>query len=291
MPISCRAFSLLVLTLLPLHAADDAREILRRALQRNLRNEEVARSYTFLQRQENRALDGSGAVKHRDSKTWDITLLEGSPYKRLVQRDDKPLPRKEETQQQAALQKGIELRRNESPEQRQQRIAEWDRKRKAQQDDLEEIPEAFDLRLAGEDVVDGIPAWIIEGTPRPGYKPKSRTTTYFLKMKGRIWVSKNDYQPIQLEAQSTDTISIGGFLIRLQKGAQVHVQFAYVNNEVWLPKFVGLSGEARVLLVKGLRIDSDFTFSSYKKFTADSRVVATVPPDPVPPRATPKTEK
>jgi hypothetical protein len=270
------AISLLLLTALPLAAADDAREILRRALQRNWRNDEIARNYTFLQRQENRALDGSGAVKHRESKTWDITLLEGSPFKRLVQRDDKPLPPKEEAREQENLKRSIELRGKETPEQHQQRIADWERKRKDQQNDLEEIPQAFDLTLAGEDTVDGIPAWIIQGTPRPGYKPKSRTTAFYLKMKGRIWVSKTDYQLIQLEAQSTDTISIGGFLIRLQKGARVRVQFAYINKEVWLPKFVGLTGEARILLVKGLRLDTDFTFTNYKKFTADSRVIPTI---------------
>jgi hypothetical protein len=270
------AISLLLLTVLPLAAAEDAREILRRALERNWRNDEIARNYTFLQRQENRALDGSGSIKHRESKTWDITLLEGSPFKRLVQRDDKPLPPKEEAREQENLKRSIELRRKETPEQRQQRIADWERKRKDQQNDLEEIPEAFDLTLAGEDTVDGIPAWIIQGTPRPGYKPKSRTTTYYLKMKGRIWVSKTDYQLIQLEAQSTDTISIGGFLIRLQKGARVRVQFAYINKEVWLPKFVGLTGEARILLVKGLRLDTDFTFTNYKKFSTDSRLVPTI---------------
>jgi hypothetical protein len=270
---SIRAISLLVLPLLPLSAADDAKEILRRALTRNLHNEEVARSYTFLERQEVRALDGGGAVKHRDSKTWDLTLLEGSPYRRLVQRDDKPLPPKEEAQQQANLQKSIEQRRKETPEQRQQRIAEWERQRKVRQDDVQEIPEAFDLRLAGGDVVDGIPAWVIEGTPRAGYKPKSRTSAYFLKMKGRIWVSKADYQAIQLDAESTETISIGAFLVRLQKGAHVRVQFAHINGEVWLPKSVGLSGAARVLLVKGLHLETDFTFSNYKKFSTDSRVI------------------
>jgi len=260
---------------LALHAADDPKEIVRRALQINVHNDEVSRSYTYLSRQEIRALDSSGALKHRDSKTWDITLLEGSPYTRLIQRDDKPLPPKEEAQQQANLEKSIELRRKETPVERQQRLADWDRHRKARLDDLKEVPEAFDLRLAGEEQIDGVLAWIIEGTPHAGYKPRSKTTTYFVKMKGRIWVAKNDYQPIKIEAESIDTIAIGAFLVRFHKGAHIHVEYARVNNEVWLPKYVGLTGTARLLLVKGMRIDTDFTFSNYKKFTAESRVVET----------------
>ncbi|HTS66154.1 MAG TPA: hypothetical protein VMH28_29225 [Candidatus Acidoferrales bacterium] len=275
MILSIRAITAAACCGLSLCAADDPKEIVARALQRNAHNEEIARNYTYLRRQETRAYDGSGSVKHRDSKTWDVTLLEGSPYTRLVQRDDKPLPPKEEAQQQEALQKSIEERRKETPEQRQQRIAEWDRKRKAFEDELKEIPEAFILRLVGEEQAAGVPAWVIEGTPRPGYRPKTKRTAYFLKMKGRMWISKSDYQPVKVEAESIDTIAIGAFLVRFQRGARIRVEYTRVNDEVWLPKSAALAGSARVLLVKGLRIDTDFTFSNYRKFVTESRVVST----------------
>jgi len=272
---SIRAAALLVLPVAALRAADDPKEILRRALQRNAHNEEIARNYTYLRRQENRAYDSSGQVKHRESKTWDVTLLEGSPYTRLVQREDKPLPPKEEAEQQSALKKSIEQRRKETPEQRQQRIAEWEKKRKAFEDELKEIPEAFDLRLAGEEQVEGMPTWVIEATPHSGYKPKTKGTVYFLKMKGRIWVAKGDYQAVKIEAETIDTISIGAFLVRFQKGARIRAEYARVNDEVWLPKHAALTGSAKVFLVKGFRIDTDFTFSDYKKFTTESRIVST----------------
>ena len=75
-------------------------------------------------------MDGSGNLKHRNLRTYDITLLEGSPYRRLVKRDDQPLPPAEEKQQQDNLQISIEQRAaKRRPEQRRQRIADWDRKR------------------------------------------------------------------------------------------------------------------------------------------------------------------
>jgi hypothetical protein len=116
---------------------------------------------------------------------------------------------------------------------------------------------------------------VIEGAPHPGYKPKTKATGYFLKMKGRMWVSKDDYQVVKIEAETIDTISIGAFLVRLHKGARVRAQYARVNDEVWLPKYVGLTGSARFLLVKGMRIDSDMAFTNYRKFSTDSRVVST----------------
>ena len=273
---SLRSISLLAACCaLSLHAAEDPKELVRRAIAQHGHNDAVERQYTFLQREDIRALDGSGKVRHQDLRTYDITLCEGTPYTRLIQRDDKPLPAKEEKQQQDNLQKSIDQRQKETPEQRQQRIADWNRKRQNQQNELMEIPDAFDFKLAGEDVINGIPVWVVDGTPRPGYKSKSKMTAYFLKVKGRMWIAKSDYQPVKMEAVTLDTISIGAFLIRFAKGGHINVEFSRVNNEVWLPKHVGMTGSARLLLVKGFQLDADFAFSNYKKFSAESRVVET----------------
>jgi hypothetical protein len=250
-------------------------EMVRRALADYTRDDAAERQYTYLQREDVHMLDGSGNLKRRDLHTYDVTLLEGSRYRRLVKRNDQPLPPDEEKQQQANLQRSIDERRKETPEQRRQRIAEWERKRQERQKDIDEVPDAFDLLLAGEDVVGGVPVWIIDGTPHPGYKPKSKTAGYFTKMKGRIWIAKSDYHAVKIDAVTMDTISIGAFLIRFAQGGHIAVEFARVNNEVWMPKHVVLTGSARVLLVKGYHLDADFTFSDYKKFSTESRVIDT----------------
>jgi hypothetical protein len=38
---------------------------------------------------------------------------------------------------------------------------------------------------------------------------------------------------------------------------------------------VTLTADARVLLVKGMRVDMQIDFSAYKKFQADSRILST----------------
>jgi hypothetical protein len=264
---------------LPLAAAaadgpkEDPKEIVRRALQRNAHNDEISRQYTYLQRDDVRTLDGAGKVKHRDLQTFDITLLEGSPYRRPVARDDKPLPPQEEKKEQERLKRSIEQRRSETPAQRQQRIADWDRRRNRERENLKEVPDAFDFRLAGEEQIDGATVWVIDGTPHPGFKPKSKEAAYFPKVKGRIWVAKSDYTPVKIAVETLDTISIGAFLVRLAKGGHIGVEFTRVNDEVWLPRHVGVTASARLFLVKGFHLDADFAFSDYKKFSAESRIV------------------
>ena len=123
--------------------------MVRRALADYTRDDAAERQYTYLQRDDVHMLDGSGNLKRRDLHTYDVTLLEGSRYRRLVKRNDQPLPPDEEKQQQANLQRSIEERRKKTPEQRLQRIAEWERKRQERQKDIDEVPDAFDLNSGG----------------------------------------------------------------------------------------------------------------------------------------------
>jgi hypothetical protein len=199
----------------------------------------------------------------------------------LIQRDDKPLSPKEEQQQDAARQKReaarrktAELRARETPEQRQKRLDARERARMREQQELDEAIDGFDLRLAGEEQVDGVPVWVIDGAPKSGYKFKSNeSATVLSKMKGRIWVAKSDYQPVRIDAETTGTISFGAVLARIYKGTRVHVEYTYVNGEVWLPKRETFSVSGRILLVKGVHEEGDSAYSDYKKFSTDSRII------------------
>jgi hypothetical protein len=256
-------------------AAQGAREIVRRSVQLDERNTEAARNYTFLQRQLERQFDGAGKLKEEKLRTWDVTMQEGSPYRRLVARNDKPISAEEQQNEQAKLELNLAERRKETPAQREHRIADWERRRQRQREPLKEVPDAFDFRLVGEENLNGGQAYVIDATPKPGYKPKSASTSYLPKMKARFWIDKKDYQWIKMDAETLDTVTFGAFLIRVAKGAHITMEQLRVNNEVWLPKRIALQGSARLFFVKGLHMDIDISFSDYKKFQTDSRVVAT----------------
>lgn len=256
-----------------LRAGDDPKEIVRRALDANSLNQQARRNYTYIEREEQRTLDRSGAVKKRESSTWDVTPLKGSQYRRLIRRNDRPLTPKEE-QEQAANREKIEARRDRiTPEEREQRRQARERNREKERREIEEALDGFDLRLAGEDQIDGVAVWVVEGTPRQDYKPKSKNAAFLTRIKGRIWVAKSDYQPVRIDAEAIDTISFGGILARIYKGTRIHLEYTHVNGEVWLPKEMSFLASARVMLVKGYHIEGDTTYSNYRKFTADSRVI------------------
>jgi hypothetical protein len=220
-------------------------------------------------------LDGSGHVKEQKIETWDVTLLEGSPYRRLVARDDKPLPPDEQKKEEEKLRKSNEERSKETEEQRRQRIAETNRKRdERQREPMKELLEGFDFRLAGQETVDGHATWIVDAEPHPGFKgATAMSRAVFPKVHCRFWIDKDSYHAAKLEIDTRDTISLGLVLVRLAKGARVTVELAQVNNEVWLPKRVAVAAVVRVLLVKDMRVDMRIDYSGYKKFQADSHLV------------------
>jgi len=265
--------SILIAVFPALLAAQDAREIVRRSLELDRKNLEAARNYTYLERQLERQFDGSGKVKQQTLRTWDVTVQEGSPYRRLVARNDQPLSAEEQEREQQKLEHSIDDRRKETKEQRDRRIADWERRRQKQREPLRELADAFDFRISGEEALNGGEAWVIDGTPHAGYKPKTTAGAVLPKMKARFWIDKHDYQWIRMEAETLDTVTFGAFLIRIAKGAHIVMEQSHINNEVWLPKRIALEGSARLFLVKGLHTQLDFTYSQYRKFQTDSRVV------------------
>lgn len=260
-----------------LAGAQDPREIVRRSVQMMDHNLAVARNYTFLERAETRELDPNAHVKTRKILLYDVTLLEGSPYRRLVGKDDHGLTPEEERIERKKLADSIAQRRKETPAEHAKRIADWEKKRQREREPLNEVPDAFDFRITGQDQVDGREAWIIEGTPRPGYHPRTSVAKLFSKLRGKLWIDKADYQWVKTEAEVTGDISWGLFIARLSKGARLDVQMTRVNDEVWLPKRIEARLSARLALLKKYRIEADTSFSNYRKFQVESRVTAATP--------------
>jgi hypothetical protein len=258
-------------------AADptDAREIVRRSVTAEVENSRRAKNYTFLQRTEERELDDNGQVKSKQSKTYDITMLQGSSYRRLIERNDHPLLPKEEKKEEDKLRGSLVDRRHESAAQREKRVSEYDNRPGRNRAMLNEIPEAFDFRIRAEEVVDSRPVYVIEGTPRPGYRPQNGDARILLpKLKLTAWIDKADFNWARIDAEVIDTITWGLCLVKLSPGARFELQQTRVNDEVWLPKHTRATLSARVAFVKKVNMEQEATFKNFRKFQSDSQMVS-----------------
>jgi hypothetical protein len=253
-----------------LHAQVDAREIIRHAVAADQLNWRIARYYSFLQRVELRRFDARGRVKLTEVRTYDVSLQQGTPYRQLVQRDDHPLGTTEEKKERENLAKSIADRRRESASERAMRLSVYERRPDWQREAWHELPDAFEFRLAAESSLDGHHVFIIEATPRQGYRPLSGTAKLFRSLKGRFWVDQQDLQIVKVEVEVIDTISMGLFLVRIAKGAHATLELTPVQNGVWLPDRLQVFGSARLGLVQVLHIEQTVRYSRYRSVPAET---------------------
>ena len=248
--------------------AQDAHEIVRRAVELDKGNDENWRSYSYFQRQIDKQLEASGKVKTENNRTWEVSFVDGSPYRKLVARNDKPLSPEEQKAEDDRMTWAIGERRKEPKEQRERRIAAWRKRQDQQREPLAEVPDAFDFQIAGEEKLNGLDTWVIDATPKRGYKPKSANSAMLPKLKARFWVSKRDFHWMKLEAETLDTFAYGAFVLRIGKGAHIVMEQARVSGDVWLPTHIALTGTARILFVKSIRAELDMTYRDYRKATS-----------------------
>jgi hypothetical protein len=274
-------FSVLLATSLPaqqdltpdLPPTNDPKEIVRRSVEIDHRTMERARNYTCQQREVLKHLDSHGGVKSTEIKTWDITVLYGEPYSRLIQKDDKPLSEKDEKKEEEKVDKFINKRKDESQEERQKREAKEKKEREESRAFLRDVANAYDFRIVGEEPVDGRDAWVLEATPRKDFHPTQPHADVLPKVKGKVWIDKKEYNWVKAEAEAIDTISFGLFLARVHKGSRFSFEQLRLNNEVWLLRRFYVNASARLLLFKNEGIEQEDIFSNYKKFTTGTKIL------------------
>ncbi len=258
---------------IPLHA-QDPREIVRRSIQLDQINWSRAKDYTWTARDVQRRLDSKGQVQAVTSEGWETLILYGLPYRRLTSRDGKPLPPDKQAKEQRKLDQYSAKLERETPAERQRRLDNYLKDRQKVRAFFLEIPDLFDFHLDGDAVIDGRPVWVISGAPRPGAQPKSRDAGALLKIRGRMWIDKAEYQWVRVEGETTSTISWGIFLARLNPGAKLTFEQTRINDELWLPKRMWTRGQGRIGLLKKLAMEEEITWSNYRKFQAESRIVS-----------------
>jgi hypothetical protein len=250
--------------------AQDASEIIKRASDRDFTNFENRKNYTFQERTEFRQYNGKGKISKTEIETFEVLILGGRPYEKLIARNDKPLSEKDAQKEQRKLDDEGEKRQRQTAAEK----ARLDKERMEEQKYLREFTEAFDFKIIGEDQVSGKPCWVISVDPKPGYKPRQSEAKMFTKLRGKVWIDKEQYHWVKAEGEAIDTLSFGFFLFRVAPGAKVSFEQTSVNGEVWLPSRISVRAEARIAVLKKMNAEIDITYRDYKKFQADSKIVS-----------------
>jgi hypothetical protein len=260
--------------------AQDPHELVRRSIAQDQLDWVRMKDYTWQAHSVEKHLDSHGKAISTKRETWETLMLDGQPYRRTLERDGKALSPEEQRGEQKRLDRETRRLSSETPAEKQRRMEQAEGRRRREFAFLSEIPELFDVRFEGDSTVDGRSVWVVFGEPRPGAKAKSGDARMLLKLRGRMWIDKATYQWARVEAETTDTISWGLFLARLNSGAKMIFEQTEVNSELWFPKRLRLTGSGRVGLLKRLAQEDEIEWSNYRKFSVDSKIVTEPGPHP-----------
>lgn len=252
--------------------AEDARSLVERAVAADDHSYRLALDYTYKIHDEIHELDAAGGVKSVHSTLDEVLYIGGKRYFRSLEKDGKPIPSKETQKEQARLDRAAADASRLTEAEHDKRIADEERdiaKRRAQ---FKDVPDAYDFKLLGDAVIAGRGAYEISATPRAGYHGELQGI--LRNLEGTLWIDKQDFNWVKFEADVLKPFSLGWFLARVGAGTHLSYELMRVNNELWVPKDVSLQASARLALLKKVNVEQKVTFSDYRKFQTDSRILA-----------------
>lgn len=241
-----------------LTAAPDAKEILKRSVAVNDADFKALPNYTHLETDTN---------SKGGSKTSRVVMLAGSPYYELIAINGEPLSAAERAKEEAKFRQESAKRRRESKEARDDRIAKYRDERQHEHLLMNEMARAFNFRLEGEAMIDGHKAYVLQATPKPGYRPINEKARVLTGMKGTLWIDSAQYHWVKVEAEVIHPVNFGLFIAKVRMGTRFELEQAPVETNVWEPKHFVQVVKAKILGIKSYDTREEETYTQYQPTT------------------------
>jgi len=240
-------------------AQTDVNRIIQKSVEANNRDWDADPQFAYTEQD----LDGDGV-----RKTYQVTNVLGTPYERLTAINGKPLSASQEAEEQHKYEQMLSGRKSESPQKRSERIAKFQADRRRDHAMLDELTKAFEFHLQGQRRLGRYNVYVLNATPRPGYKPPNRDCEVLPGMKGHLWIDTKTYQWVKVEAEVIHPVAIEGFLAQVEPGTRFELEKAPVEGDIWLTTHYVMKASAKVLFLIPHHSQEDDTYSNYHRQTS-----------------------
>jgi hypothetical protein len=190
-----------------------------------------------------------------------ITVIDGTPYERVVSRNGKPLSVEAEKREEDKYRRALGDRANETSAQRQKRIDKYQSDVKI----FQEAPNAFLAKFLPDDSVAGRAAWVLDLTPNPNYHSANMRAKILTGIKARVWIDKQDLRIAKADATVIETVSMGWIMARINKGGHLQMTQTRLPDGAWMPHEFIVNGGARIFLVEAKKLDQTVTFDGFQR--------------------------
>jgi hypothetical protein len=222
---------LALLAAIVLHAqTPEPRELLQQALSSQRKMRERAGTWTYEETITTTQLSTDGEREQRTQSGYEVIFLVDDFIHKLVSLNGKPLPPSMAQAEDKRLKKVAEYRRKTPYDKRK---ASKESKRFVLKYKL--MLDHHDLKFAGEDTVNGRPAWVLEGTPRLNAKPDQERDAMVALMRCRVWIDKQDLVFVRTEGDMMEAWQ------NLPTGTHVVTELSPIEPGVWLTKSIRIT--------------------------------------------------
>jgi hypothetical protein len=228
---------------------------------------DLIKGYTYDLTSTVEEFDGKNRLKQTERREYEVYNFNRGPFRKLVRRNGADLSEKELQKENVEL----EWFAKQPPG-----IQDWARNRWLKQlpEVIDDLPNAFDIVIAGREMLNGRSTLLVEFKPKQ--KPKPRTAigkVLFPKTAGMAWVDEQDSRLQRLEVRYLGDIKLGfGLLLNISKDSEQELEWTKVNGEVWLPARYEIRIKGRIIMAKGLNRRILNEYSEYKKFSTDVKI-------------------
>lgn len=108
--------------------------------------------------------------------------------------------------------------------------------------------------------------------PNPAFKPTSRSTSLFTKIRGLVWVDEDASELARVEVEITSDISLGLFLAKVYKGSHFMEERYEVAPGVWLPTYSQYDFDGRKFF-SSFAVHERTFYSNYRRIGAPAEAI------------------
>ncbi len=209
--------------------------------------------YTWREDEQEFQFNKKGERLKPKRKTFDVIMLEGENYRKLILENGKPLSKKLQKQ----VDREMEEARGERKKRRLLSLA-----RSVSLGGLDELNRLFDNKVTGEEVVRGRNAWRIESTPKKDLKPATKQDEEAMSTLRATWIDQQELAVVK--ERHTFLRAANSF----QPGTQYEKEYVKVEG-TWLPDLVIWKGNMKALAVIHARFETHRRDYDYKRFNAN----------------------
>ncbi len=172
------------------------------------------------------------------------------------------------------LARSLALLVNDSGSQR-DGLEKYAKKKKDRDDLIDATHNAFLFTFAGNETRGGRTLSKYKMDPNPAFKPTSRFTSIFPKVRGFVWIDEASGELARVEGEVIQDISIGLFLGKIYKGSHFMQERYEFQPGLWLTSFSQYDFDGRKLF-SGFSIHERTFYSNYRYIGPPKEALAAI---------------